>query len=79
MSCPSRRFFIFLILTINYYNNNNVFILDAFLPVGLKLVGPYDVLTGRMNTLDSKYLEKGVLHWRYYYDPPEFQVSSVFL
>lgn len=49
--------------------------LDAFLPVGFKLVGPYDVLAGHMNALDSKYLEKGVLHWRYYYDPPEFQVS----
>ncbi|VVC42442.1 Hypothetical protein CINCED_3A005986 [Cinara cedri] len=46
---------------------------DAFLPVGLKLVGPYDVLAGHMNAFDPKYLEKGFLHWRYYYDPPEFQ------
>lgn len=46
---------------------------DAFLSVGLKLVGPYDVLAGHMNELDTNDVEKTVLHWRYYYDPPEFQ------
>lgn len=49
--------------------------LDAFLSVGLKLVGPYDVLAGLMNDFDANDVEKTVLHWRYYYDPPEFQVN----
>lgn len=44
----------------------------AFNSVGLTLVGPYDVLaakfTGKSIT-DDDYL----LHWRYYYDVPEFQ------
>jgi len=48
--------------------------LDALLPVGLKLVGPYDVLAGHMNGFNANDVEKTVLHWRYYYDPPEFQV-----
>ncbi|KAF0751617.1 histone PARylation factor 1 [Aphis craccivora] len=46
---------------------------DALLPVGLKLVGPYDVLAGHMNGFNANDVEKTVLHWRYYYDPPEFQ------
>ncbi|XP_072040750.1 histone PARylation factor 1-like [Amphiura filiformis] len=46
---------------------------DALLDtLGLQLVGPYDVLSGVFRK------HKGatpcyVLHWRYYYDPPEFQ------
>ncbi|XP_074650831.1 histone PARylation factor 1-like [Tubulanus polymorphus] len=37
---------------------------------GLKLVGPYDVLAGKCKPCieNRKYL----IHWRYYYDPPEF-------
>ncbi|XP_001946264.1 histone PARylation factor 1 [Acyrthosiphon pisum] len=46
---------------------------DALLSVGLKLVGPYDVLAGHMNGFNTNDIEKTVLHWRYYYDPPEFQ------
>ncbi|XP_060851100.1 histone PARylation factor 1 [Rhopalosiphum padi] len=46
---------------------------DALLSVGLKLVGPYDVLAGHMNGFNANDVEKTVLHWRYYYDPPEFQ------
>lgn len=53
--------------------------LDAFLPVGLKLVGPYDVLAGLMDEFDDNDVEKTVLHWRYYYDPPEFQVRLIFI
>ncbi|XP_011163707.2 histone PARylation factor 1 [Solenopsis invicta] len=40
----------------------------------LKLVGPYDVLNGKIkisSNEDDK--EKYLTHWRYYYDPPEFQ------
>ncbi|XP_050541400.1 histone PARylation factor 1-like isoform X5 [Daktulosphaira vitifoliae] len=52
---------------------------DAFLSVGLKLVGPYDVLAGHFNEFNSNNNENAVLHWRYYYDPPEFQtiITSV--
>ncbi|XP_015370351.1 PREDICTED: UPF0609 protein CG1218 [Diuraphis noxia] len=46
---------------------------DALLSVGLKLVGPYDVLAGHMNGFNTNDIEKTVLHWRYYFDPPEFQ------
>lgn len=37
-------------------------------------MGPYDVLAGHMNGFNTNDVEKTVLHWRYYYDPPEFQV-----
>jgi hypothetical protein len=56
-----------------------MYILDALLPIGFKLVGPYDVLAGRMNEYDEKDIENTVLHWRYYYDPPEFQVCEFYL
>ncbi|KAK6637464.1 hypothetical protein RUM44_007881 [Polyplax serrata] len=38
---------------------------------GLKLVGPYDVLLGKINLSFDRTL--ALCHWRYYYDPPEFQ------
>ncbi|XP_035206058.1 histone PARylation factor 1-like isoform X2 [Stegodyphus dumicola] len=43
---------------------------DAFAELGYHLVGVYDILAKKL--LDDK---KVVLHchWRYYYDPPEFQ------
>lgn len=38
----------------------------------LLLVGPFDVLAG---VLSVNFESEDVLrHWRYYYDPPEFQV-----
>ncbi|XP_018573352.1 histone PARylation factor 1 [Anoplophora glabripennis] len=46
--------------------------LNALKDIGLKLVGPFDVLAGKfvnVNKSDEEYL----LHWRYYYDPPEMQ------
>ncbi|KAL3879005.1 hypothetical protein ACJMK2_031327 [Sinanodonta woodiana] len=50
---------------------------DALLkPLGLRLVGPYDILAGKhkgiTKTKDGKRVNF-LLHWRYYYDPPEFQ------
>lgn len=40
--------------------------------VGLRLVGPYDVLAGAHRS--SKTPQPNYhLHWRYFYDPPEFQ------
>lgn len=50
---------------------------EAFKDIGLMLVGPYDVLdeSFRVGPDDD---EKYLLHWRYYYDPPEFQVMYIF-
>nr|XP_031830117.1 histone PARylation factor 1 isoform X2 [Nomia melanderi] len=47
--------------------------LNAFKDVQLQLVGPYDVY--RQTFLNSKVDNRKSLlrHWRYYYDPPEFQ------
>ena len=48
----------------------------VFEKFGLKLVGPFDVLAGKFT--ESKLFEPGeyLRHWRYFYDPPEFQVRS---
>lgn len=47
---------------------------ESFKQAGLTLVGPYDVLDELFE--DKNYSENEyLLHWRYYYDPPEFQVS----
>lgn len=44
----------------------------------LKLVGPYDVLGGKIKDLaNEKDKERYFTHWRYYYDPPEFQVCVI--
>lgn len=45
----------------------------ALKDVGLVLVGPFDVLAGKFNNTPEKEVEEYVLHWRYFYDPPEFQ------
>lgn len=55
-------------------NNNPV---TACKAIQLKLVGPYDVLEGRINCEDEDDKEKYLTHWRYYYDPPEFQVHKL--
>ncbi|XP_071630509.1 histone PARylation factor 1 isoform X2 [Temnothorax longispinosus] len=48
--------------------------LSACKSVRLKLVGPYDVLDGKIKISSSENdKEKYLTHWRYYYDPPEFQ------
>lgn len=44
--------------------------LKALQVCGLKLVGPFDVLAGNKQLIEK---ENAVCHWRYYYDPPEFQ------
>lgn len=45
---------------------------------GLELVGPYDILSGKIKNLGSECdKEKYLIHWRYYYDPPEFQVFYI--
>jgi len=46
--------------------------------VRLKLVGPYDVLDGKIKMSSSEDdKEEYLIHWRYYYDPPEFQVHKI--
>ncbi|XP_058694975.1 histone PARylation factor 1 isoform X3 [Poecile atricapillus] len=43
--------------------------------VGLKLVGPYDILAGKHKTKSTDVNFN--LHWRFFYDPPEFQTILV--
>nr|XP_053650742.1 histone PARylation factor 1-like [Cherax quadricarinatus] len=45
---------------------------EALAKAGLTLVGPYDVLTGKLKSLKSRKISSYVCHWRYFYDPPEF-------
>lgn len=40
--------------------------------LGLQLVGPYDVLSGSFDDVDESNITSYHLHWRYFYDPPEF-------
>ncbi|XP_012279932.1 histone PARylation factor 1 [Orussus abietinus] len=47
--------------------------LTAFNMIGITLVGPYDVLSGKIDKSTACDKEKFFRHWRYYYDPPEFQ------
>ncbi|GAB0088912.1 Histone PARylation factor 1-like [Sergentomyia squamirostris] len=49
----------------------------AFENVGLRLVGPFDFMAGKFH--DAKLQEPGEYfrHWRFYYDPPEFQTVFV--
>ncbi|KAH0568222.1 histone PARylation factor 1 isoform X1 [Cotesia glomerata] len=46
---------------------------SALRSVDLNLVGPYDVLLDKIKTYSDNDKEKYLRHWRYYYDPPEFQ------
>ncbi|XP_032874191.1 histone PARylation factor 1 [Amblyraja radiata] len=40
--------------------------------LGLQLVGPYDILAGK-HKVTTNVEPNYFLHWRYFYDPPEFQ------
>lgn len=44
--------------------------------VGLKLVGPYDIIAGKHKKAESTDVNFN-LHWRFFYDPPEFQTILV--
>ncbi|KAI5636631.1 zinc-finger (CX5CX6HX5H) motif domain-containing protein [Phthorimaea operculella] len=39
--------------------------------VNLQLIGPFELLLGKLPVLDDKDLY--LIHWRFFYDPPEFQ------
>lgn len=41
--------------------------------LGLRLVGPFDVLAGKLMNSSVKRSEDFLCHWRYFYDPPEMQ------
>lgn len=45
--------------------------------VGLKLVGPYDILAGKHKKAKKSTELNFNLHWRFFYDPPEFQTIIV--
>lgn len=52
---------------------------EALSKAGLTLVGPYDILTGKLKALKTRRVSSYVCHWRYYYDPPEFMVCISFI
>ncbi|KAF7244187.1 Histone PARylation factor 1 [Varanus komodoensis] len=41
--------------------------------IGLQLVGPYDILAGKHTKTKSSEGVNFNLHWRFFFDPPEFQ------
>nr|XP_028599039.1 histone PARylation factor 1 isoform X1 [Podarcis muralis] len=41
--------------------------------IGLQLVGPYDILAGKHKKTNRSADVNFNLHWRFFYDPPEFQ------
>ncbi|KAM9330425.1 histone PARylation factor 1 [Gastrophryne carolinensis] len=44
--------------------------------LGLQLVGPYDILAGKHTSKKASNVNYN-LHWRFFYDPPEFQTIIV--
>ena len=44
---------------------------------GLKMVGPFEVLSGQLKRSGNRKLDDYLCHWRYYYDTPEFQTVIV--
>uniref|UniRef100_A0AAG5D0P7 PBZ-type domain-containing protein n=1 Tax=Anopheles atroparvus TaxID=41427 RepID=A0AAG5D0P7_ANOAO len=49
----------------------------VFESVGLRLVGPFDVLAGKFKNVKIHEPGDYLRHWRFYYDPPEFQTVLV--
>ncbi|KAM9675779.1 histone PARylation factor 1 [Dama dama] len=45
--------------------------------LGLRLVGPYDILAGKHKIKKKSAGLNFNLHWRFYYDPPEFQTIII--
>ncbi|XP_059958649.1 histone PARylation factor 1 isoform X1 [Mesoplodon densirostris] len=45
--------------------------------LGLRLVGPYDILAGKHKMKKKSASLNFNLHWRFYYDPPEFQTIII--
>jgi hypothetical protein len=49
-----------------------IFYKEAFKECNLQLVGPFEVLAGDL-TEKTHSAPATLAHWRYFYDPPEFQ------
>ncbi|XP_014611323.1 PREDICTED: UPF0609 protein C4orf27 homolog [Polistes canadensis] len=47
--------------------------LMALKSINLYLVGPFDIISNKLKSYKNNDKEKYLRHWRYYYDPPEFQ------
>lgn len=45
--------------------------------LGVKLVGPFDVLSGKLKSVSNRKSSSYLQHWRFYYDPPEFQTVLI--
>lgn len=45
----------------------------ALKSINLYLVGPFDIISNKLKSYKNNDKEKYLRHWRYYYDPPEFQ------
>lgn len=43
----------------------------------MKLVGPFDVFAGHFENCEIIAANEYLRHWRFYYDPPEFQVINI--
>lgn len=50
-----------------------------FKKFGLSLVGPFDVLANKFQNIESFEPGDYLRHWRFYYDPPEFQVRLLLI
>lgn len=48
----------------------------TFDKLGMRLVGPFDVLAGYFDKTDTYDIGDYLRHWRFYYDPPEFHVCQ---
>lgn len=48
---------------------------NLFSKFGLRLVGPFDVLAKKFHNIEPFEPGDYLRHWRFFYDPPEFQVS----
>ncbi|XP_054264525.1 histone PARylation factor 1-like isoform X2 [Macrosteles quadrilineatus] len=46
---------------------------NALTDIKLKLVGPFDVMAGKVKDVFEEDLPGFLRHWRFYYDPPECQ------
>ncbi|XP_022901660.2 histone PARylation factor 1 [Onthophagus taurus] len=49
----------------------------ALKEIDLTLVGPFDVLSGKFDDKLEQDNENYLIHWRFYYDPPEFQTILI--
>lgn len=50
---------------------------EYFSEFNLELVGPFDVLSGKFNEIPQFEPADYLRHYRFYYDPPEFQVRFI--